>query len=116
MTNKNNRVSKQDIWKEKPSVPVISQNSELAKSTNPPNQTTKNSSMQLSSLFLLSSLALFQEGCSSAISALKVREGFFSQGEVSLFSSVTPTNLDLLGAQQGKWSYRVISCIDSMRK
>jgi hypothetical protein len=58
--------------------------------------------MQLSSLFLLSSLVLFQEGCSSAISALKVREGFFSQGEVSLFSSVTPTNLDPLGRPTGE--------------
>jgi hypothetical protein len=58
--------------------------------------------MQLSSLFLLSSLALFQEGCSSTISALKVREGFFSQGEVSLFSSVTPTNVDLIGRPTGE--------------
>jgi hypothetical protein len=58
--------------------------------------------MQLSSLFLLSTLALFQEGCLSASSALKVRKGFFSQGEVSLFSSVMPTNLDLFGRPTGE--------------
>jgi hypothetical protein len=63
---------------------------------------TNNSSMQLSSLFILCSLALFQEGCSSATSALKVREGFFSQGEVSLFSSVTPTYVDPLGRPTGE--------------
>jgi hypothetical protein len=78
------------------------QNSQNQLTREQPNQTTQESSMHLSSLFILSSLALFQEGCSSAISALKVRERFFSQGKVSLFSSVTPTNLDPLGRPIGE--------------